>query len=263
MDKAAERLAEAIAPAREGGDLRRLRRRRRRVVGADEALPRPLRRRGRDLHSRPHLRGLRPQSGGDARTGRPRRDADRHRRLRHQQRRCRSTRRARPAPMSSCSTTTRSAGRCRRRSPSSIRTATTTCRGRGISARRAWCSWRWCRRPRVLRTSGPMPTQPDLLSMLDLVALATVCDVVPLTGVNRAFVVKGLLAVAAAEECRAHRAGPRLAHRRAGRHLPPRLPDRPAHQCRRAHRRRGARQPAAGDRRSGRGRRRSPRRSTG
>ncbi len=36
---------------------------------------------------------------------------------------------------------------------------------------------------------------PDLLGLLDLVALATVCDVVPLTGVNRAFVAKGLLAM--------------------------------------------------------------------
>ncbi len=33
---------------------------------------------------------------------------------------------------------------------------------------------------------------PDLLAGLDLVALATVADVVPLTGLNRAFVVKGL-----------------------------------------------------------------------
>ena len=33
---------------------------------------------------------------------------------------------------------------------------------------------------------------PDLMAGLDLVALATVADVVPLTGLNRAFVVKGL-----------------------------------------------------------------------
>ena len=33
---------------------------------------------------------------------------------------------------------------------------------------------------------------PNLLEWLDLVALATVCDVVPLQGVNRAFVVKGI-----------------------------------------------------------------------
>ena len=48
---------------------------------------------------------------------------------------------------------------------------------------------------RVLRlrghyANGTMP--PDLLADLDLVALATVADVVPLTGLNRAYVRKGL-----------------------------------------------------------------------
>ncbi|MEN2988241.1 single-stranded-DNA-specific exonuclease RecJ [Tistrella sp. BH-R2-4] len=33
---------------------------------------------------------------------------------------------------------------------------------------------------------------PDLMGLLDLVALGTVCDVVPLTGVNRAFVSQGI-----------------------------------------------------------------------
>ncbi len=39
-------------------------------------------------------------------------------------------------------------------------------------------------------------TEPDLLQWLDLVALGTICDVVPLVGLNRAFVAKGLLAMA-------------------------------------------------------------------
>jgi single-stranded-DNA-specific exonuclease len=39
---------------------------------------------------------------------------------------------------------------------------------------------------------GAQRTPPDLLGLLDLVALATVCDVVPLKGLNRAFVTKGL-----------------------------------------------------------------------
>ena len=38
-------------------------------------------------------------------------------------------------------------------------------------------------------------SEPDLLGMLDLVALGTVADVVPLTGLNRAFVAKGLVAM--------------------------------------------------------------------
>lgn len=52
---------------------------------------------------------------------------------------------------------------------------------------------------RELRRRGHyqgLTREPDLLQWLDLVALGTVCDVVGLTGLNRAFVVKGLLALA-------------------------------------------------------------------
>ncbi|MCC3244057.1 single-stranded-DNA-specific exonuclease RecJ [Methylocystis sp. WRRC1] len=48
---------------------------------------------------------------------------------------------------------------------------------------------------RMLRTRdwwGDHRPAPDLLSSLDLVALATVADVAPLSGLNRAFVAKGL-----------------------------------------------------------------------
>ncbi len=38
--------------------------------------------------------------------------------------------------------------------------------------------------------------EPDLLQLLDLVALGTICDVVPLTGVNRALVTQGLKVLA-------------------------------------------------------------------
>ena len=48
---------------------------------------------------------------------------------------------------------------------------------------------------KVLRERLPNAARPDLLKLLDLTALATVADVVPLTGVNRAFVVKGLQAM--------------------------------------------------------------------
>jgi single-stranded-DNA-specific exonuclease len=47
---------------------------------------------------------------------------------------------------------------------------------------------------RVLRRAGHFASrpEPDLKTMLDLVALATVCDVMPLAGLNRAFVAGGL-----------------------------------------------------------------------
>lgn len=47
---------------------------------------------------------------------------------------------------------------------------------------------------RVLRAMGR--PEPDLMAMLDLVALATVADVAPLVGVNRAFVRQGLAIMA-------------------------------------------------------------------
>src|SRR5207344_1752702 len=51
---------------------------------------------------------------------------------------------------------------------------------------------------RELRRRGFWPAEraePELLDLLDLVALGTVADVVPLKGLNRAFVAKGLLAM--------------------------------------------------------------------
>jgi single-stranded-DNA-specific exonuclease len=51
---------------------------------------------------------------------------------------------------------------------------------------------------RVLRERGfwtEERPEPDLLAMLDDVALGTVADVVPLVGLNRAFVAKGLIAL--------------------------------------------------------------------
>ncbi|MFH5776054.1 single-stranded-DNA-specific exonuclease RecJ [Paracoccus sp. NGMCC 1.201697] len=47
---------------------------------------------------------------------------------------------------------------------------------------------------RLLRDAGH--AQPDLIGLLDLVALATVADVAPLVGVNRAFVRQGLVIMA-------------------------------------------------------------------
>jgi single-stranded-DNA-specific exonuclease len=52
---------------------------------------------------------------------------------------------------------------------------------------------------RALRVQGffSQKAEPDLLSLLDLVALGTICDVMPLKGLNRAFVTQGLKVMAA------------------------------------------------------------------
>ncbi len=54
---------------------------------------------------------------------------------------------------------------------------------------------------RELRRTGYFARhrEPDLLGLLDIVALATVCDVMPLTGLNRAFVAQGLRVMARRE----------------------------------------------------------------
>ena len=51
---------------------------------------------------------------------------------------------------------------------------------------------------RALREAGwyRQHSEPDLMQWLDLVALGTVCDVVPLTGINRALVTQGLKVMA-------------------------------------------------------------------
>jgi single-stranded-DNA-specific exonuclease len=51
---------------------------------------------------------------------------------------------------------------------------------------------------RTLRRQGYFNArkEPDLIGLLDLVALATICDVMPLTGVNRALVCQGLKVMA-------------------------------------------------------------------
>jgi single-stranded-DNA-specific exonuclease len=52
---------------------------------------------------------------------------------------------------------------------------------------------------RALRAAGwfsDARPEPDLMALLDLVALGTVCDVMPLTGLNRAFVTQGLKVMA-------------------------------------------------------------------
>ena len=111
---------------------------------------------------------------------------------------------------------------------------------------------------RALRAAGwygDARPEPDLRQWLDLVALGTVADVVPLTGVNRALVRQGLAVMQ-------QRRNPGLAAladvgapaRAAGR-LSSRLHAGAARQCRRPCRPGRSRRPPAGERRCARGRR--------
>ncbi len=90
-------------------------------------------------------------------------------------------------------------------------------------------------------------TAPDLLESLDLVGLATVADVVPLTGLNRAFVTKGSGRHGAPGPARLGGLVRCRGRGRAALTVSSRVPGRAAHQCRRTHRRLGARHALAAD----------------
>ena len=110
---------------------------------------------------------------------------------------------------------------------------------------------------RRLRALGwyarPGKSEPNLMQWLDLVALGTVCDVVPLRGLNRAFVTQGLKVMA--QRRNAGPGGPGRCRRsgRAAGQLPSGFPSRAAHQCRRPRRAVGSRRAAALQRRRCRG----------
>ena len=94
---------------------------------------------------------------------------------------------------SSSSIITRPTRRCRPLMPCSTPTARTSL-GPGHLAAAGVVFLFLVATTRVLRREGFYrgAPEPDLLGLLDLVALATICDVVPLKDANRAFVAKGL-----------------------------------------------------------------------
>ena len=236
---------------RERRHLRRLRRRRRHRFGAARALSAPLRARSDRAYPRPHFRRLRAERRRDPLL---RREAASS---------CWSRSIAAP-PASSRSAEAKklgldtrgdrpssgrrgiAAGACdrqsepRRRSvgprPSRRRRPGVPHAGR---ARRANCA-------SAISGRGARP-EPDLLSLLHLVALGTVADVVPLTGLNRAFVAKGLIALRRRDHVGLTALMDAVAAVRPAGALASRLSARAAHQCRRPHRaRRSGRAAAAG-----------------
>ena len=92
--------------------------------------------------------------------------------------------------------------------------------------------------------------EPDLLALLHLVALGTVADVVPLRGLNRAFVAKGLHRVEATRSPGVDRAYGCGAAEWSARAMASRVLAGSAHQCRWPHRPRRPRRASAVGRRS-------------
>ena len=101
---------------------------------------------------------------------------------------------------------------------------------------------------RALRRAGwyeRARAEPDLLGWLDLVALGTVCDVVPLDGLNRALVAQGIKVGAARRQSRHRGALRHRRHQRAARRLPSWVCARAPGQCRWPGRRRRSGRAAA------------------
>ena len=222
--------------------LRRLRRRRHHGRGAAGALPARARCRAAAARLEPLPRGLRPARRGDPRARRRGRAGDGHGRLRR-----RRTSRAGAGGVLG-------PRRHRLRPPSRARHAPARDGGaQSAACRTATSRSRGCRAPGVvfyllmglrmeLRARGHGPL-PDLRRYLDLVALGTVADVVPLREENRVLVAHGLRGRSTAPRgpgCRRSRRPPswRSAPVRCDR-FPPRAP---------AQRRRPARRRAAGGR---------------
>ena len=165
-----------------------------------------------DLCAGPAARGLWPQHPGSAAPARRGRAGRRDGRLRHDGASAAGRSRRGRARRDRHRSSRRRAAAAARRSRSSTRTGSTrparTARWRRSASPFCWSSRSTARCAEAGWYSGGR-AEPDLLQWLDLVALGTVCDVVPLAGVNRALVAQGIKVAAAPRQSRARGAGRR------------------------------------------------------